>query len=77
MTVSEVDEDLICIGFRCFREKIGHVLSTLFCSNMVNIKTAAIKETSSSDPKVFAVEPHYRTFSWAKSAHASLDTEVR
>lgn len=28
-------------------------------------------------PKVFAVEPHYRTFSWAKSVHASLDTEVR
>lgn len=56
MIVSEVDKDLICIGCRCFREKRGGVLYSLFCSNMVNFKTAAIKKPSSSDLKVFAVE---------------------
>jgi len=44
---------------------------------MVNFKTAGIKTISSSDLSVFAVEPHYGTFSWAKSVHTSLDREVR
>lgn len=76
--VSEVYNGLICIGSRCVREKIGGAFSSLFCSNMVNFKTAEIiKKNSSSDPNIFAVEPRYGTFSWAKSVHASLDTEVR
>lgn len=75
--VSEVDRNLTCLGCRYFRKKNRGGVLQLVLQQYGQLQNCSSKKTSSNKSNVSAVEPHYRTFSWAKSIHASLDTEVK